>query len=167
MKTLIVFSSSHGTSAKAALFLRNHIAGDVVVLNLKRTKLFSDVDIFDAVIIGGSIHTGSIQREIKKFMKENQDVLKRKTLGLFLCCIREGDIALKQFDNAYNKELRESAAATGIFGGEYLISKMNLFERLFVKSVSGVVTDTSNLDIESMNHFAETFNQQNKSMSVF
>jgi menaquinone-dependent protoporphyrinogen oxidase len=159
MKSLIVFCSSHGTTAKAAHLIRKHLEGDVITINLNRTKLHSDIDIFDAVIIGGSIHAGMIQRKVKKFVKENQEVLRTKQLGLFLCCAHEGELAKEQFENAYPKELRDAAVVTGLFGGEFLISQLNFLEKWMVKQVSGVATDTSKLDYQSIMEFIDRFNQ--------
>lgn len=160
MKTLIVYCSSHGTTTKAALLLKKKLEGDVVVLNLNRAKLQSDVDLFDAVIIGGSIHAGHIQGKIKKFMKENRDVLMKKKIGLFLCCMREGELAKEQFENAYPLDLREIAVATGFFGGEFLVSKMNFFEKQIVKRVSKVTTDTSRINERAIGEFAYLFNSK-------
>jgi menaquinone-dependent protoporphyrinogen oxidase len=166
MKSLIVFCSTHGTTAKAAHLLRKQIEGDVIVINLEKTKLHSDLELFDSVIIGGSIHAGSIQGKIKKFMKENDDVLQRKNLGLFLCCMREGEEAFKQFDNVFPHQLRELAVAKGLFGGEFVFSRMNFFEKIIARSVSGSTDDKSNLDEEAIREFATTFNRSNKFLPV-
>jgi menaquinone-dependent protoporphyrinogen oxidase len=166
MKSLIVFCSTHGTTAKAAHLLRKQIEGDVIVINLEKTKLHSDLELFDSVIIGGSIHAGSIQGKIKKFMKENDDVLQRKNLGLFLCCMREGEEAFKQFDNVFPRRLREAAVAKGLFGGEFVFSRMNFFEKIIARSVSGSTDDKSNLDVEAIREFATIFNRSNKFLPV-
>ncbi|MBS8266553.1 flavodoxin [Mesobacillus boroniphilus] len=166
MKSLIVYCSTHGTTAKATHLLRKQIEGDVIVINLDKTKLHSDLELFDSVVIGGSIHAGSIQGKIKKFMKEHEDVLERKNLGLFLCCMREGQEAHLQFENAFPPNLREAAIAKGLFGGEFVFSKMNFFEKIIAKSVSGETTDLSKLDVGAINEFANTFNRQNKFLLV-
>ena len=166
MKSLIVYCSTHGTTAKAAHLLRKRIEGDVIAINLDKTKLHSDLELFDSVLIGGSIHAGSIQGKIKKFMKEHEDVLRRKKLGLFLCCMREGQEAHTQFENAFPPSLREAAIAKGLFGGEFIFSKMNFFEKIIAKSVSGSTEEISHLDLGSINDFAETVNLNNKYLPV-
>ncbi|RSD26781.1 flavodoxin domain-containing protein [Mesobacillus subterraneus] len=166
MKSLIVYCSTHGTTAKAAHVLRKQIEGDVIAINLDKTKLHSDLELFDSVIVGGSIHAGSIQAKIKKFIKENEEVLKRKNLGLFLCCMREGKEALQQFEHVFPPGIRESAIARGMFGGEFIFSKMNFFEKVIAKSVSGGTTDLSNLDEEAIREFADTFNKNSKYLPV-
>jgi menaquinone-dependent protoporphyrinogen oxidase len=160
MKSLIVYCSSHGTTSKASLLLRKELEGDVVVVNLKRTKLHSDVGLFDTVIIGGSIHAGSIQGKVRKFIKENRDDLMTKNIGLFLCCMREGQEAEQQFDNAFPEALRERAVARGFFGGEFLLSKMNFFEKQIVKRVGGVTEDTCKLNSQAIQEFAQALNRR-------
>lgn len=166
MKSLIVYCSTHGTTAKAAHLLRKKIEGDVIAINLDKSKLHSDLELFDSVVIGGSIHAGSIQGKIKKFMKEHEGLLQRKNLGLFLCCMREGQEAHLQFENAFPPSLRKLAIAKGLFGGEFIISKMNFFEKIIAKSVSGSAEEISHLDLEAINEFAETFNRNNKYVPV-
>ncbi|HAQ07161.1 MAG TPA: flavodoxin [Bacillus bacterium] len=166
MKSLIVFCSKHGTTAKAAHMLRKQIDGDVIVVNLQKTQLHSDLEIFDSVIIGGSIHAGNIQGKVKKFMKDHQEVLLTKNIGLFLCCMKEGKEASEQFESVFPRELRESAIAQGIFGGELIVSKMNFLEKVLIKKVSGVTEDTSNLQMNSISQFAKTFNTNNRNSSV-
>jgi menaquinone-dependent protoporphyrinogen oxidase len=160
MNHLVVYCSSHGTTAKAALFLRKHLNGEVIVLNLNRSKLYSDLDIFDSVIIGGSIHAGSIQGKIKRFLKQHGEVLKGKKLGLFLCCMQEGELAQQQFEHAFPRVLREHATATGIFGGEILFSEFNFIEKQIVKKVTGLTEDASNLDESAMLDFLNSYNRQ-------
>lgn len=99
-------------------------------------------------------------------MKENDDVLQRKNLALFLCCMREGEEAFKQFDNVFPLRLREAAAAKGLFGGEFVFSKMNFFEKIIARSVSGSTDDKSNLDVEAIREFATTFNRSNRFLPV-
>ncbi|WP_042355926.1 flavodoxin domain-containing protein [Bacillus rubiinfantis] len=160
MKTLIVYCSSHGTTEKAVGLLSENIAGDVLAVDLKRDKIFFNLQEYDAVIIGGSIHAGEIQRRIKQFMRKHLEELLDKDVGLFLCCMRDGEIAIEQFNHSFPLELRKNAVALGLFGGEFLVSKMNFFERQVVKKVDGVVTDQSNLDIASIMEFVTRFNSR-------
>jgi menaquinone-dependent protoporphyrinogen oxidase len=166
MKSLIVYCSTHGTTAKAAHLLRKRIEGDVIAINLDKTRLHSDLELFDSVMIGGSIHGGSIQGKVKKFMKEHEDVLQRKNLGLFLCCMREGKEAREQFEAAFPAKLREAAIAKGLFGGEFIFSKMNFFEKIIAKSVSGETEDLSRFDVSAIHEFADAFNRNHKYVPV-
>lgn len=158
MKSLIVYCSSHGTTEKAVEFLKGQLIGEVLSVDLKREHVQLNLLEFDTVIIGGSIHAGSIQRRIKQFMKQHHDELLEKDLGLFLCCMREGDIAIEQFNNAFPQHLRKNSAAMGLFGGEFLFSEMNFLEKQIVRKVVGVTTEQTNLDFESIREFASKIN---------
>ncbi|WHY88432.1 flavodoxin domain-containing protein [Neobacillus novalis] len=158
MKTLIVYCSSHGTTEKAVGLICETLEGEVLTVDLKREKTMFDLRNFDAVIIGGSIHAGQIQRRIKQFIKQNHDELMEKELGLFLCCMRGGELAIEQFNHAFPQELRKNSVAMGLFGGEFLVSKMNFFERQVVKKVDNITADQSMLDIEAIMEFTSKLN---------
>ncbi|MBS4211348.1 flavodoxin domain-containing protein [Neobacillus rhizophilus] len=158
MKTLIVYCSSHGTTEKAVSVLCVNIEGEVLAVDLKRDKILFDLDDYDGVIIGGSIHAGEIQRKIKQFIKQHHDELLEKVVGLFLCCIRDGDIAVEQFNHAFPQDLRKNSVAMGLFGGEFIVSKMNFFERQVVKKVDSVIKDESHLNLNAIMEFALRYN---------
>jgi menaquinone-dependent protoporphyrinogen oxidase len=158
MKTLIVYCSMYGTTEKAAHLVSQGLAGEVLVVDLKSEKNFFNLEDFDSVIIGGSIHIGEIQVTITNFMMENREILLTKNLGLFLCCWHDGFVALDQFVRAFPKEFREKSIGNGIFGGEFPISKMGFIEKQMAEYIAGVTTDTSNLDITSIMSFAKKFN---------
>ncbi|MCD9020689.1 flavodoxin domain-containing protein [Cohnella silvisoli] len=156
MKTLIVFCSTHGACEKAARMVGDLMTGKVDFADLDQVGN-PDPGPYDAVIIGGSIHAGSIQRKVMKFIQSRGDVLSKKKLGLFLCCMYQGDKAIEQFEKAFPLSLREISASCGLFGWEFYFSKMNFLERSMVKMVSGTTQDVSNLDLEAIRNFAAGF----------
>ncbi|MFP7296568.1 flavodoxin domain-containing protein [Neobacillus niacini] len=158
MKTLIAYCSSHGTTEKAVQLLSEWMEGEVLAVDLKRDRITFDVSDYDFVIIGGSIHAGSIQGKIKHFITKHHDELLTKKLGLFLCCWHDGETAIEQFDLAFPEDLRKVSIANGIFGGEFLVSKMNFIERQIVKKVNGITVDTSNLDTTAIMTFVMKIN---------
>ena len=158
MKSLIVYCSSHGTTEKAVRFLCEGLKGEVLAVDLKREKVKYDLRDYDTVIIGGSIHVGNVQRKIKQFISYNLDTLLEKEVGLFLCCMRDGETAIEQFNNAFPQELRKNSAAMGLFGGEFLLSEMNFLEKQIVKKVSGATIDQSNLDYDAIKEFVSKIN---------
>lgn len=159
MKSLIVYCSSHGTTEKAVGLLSEHLEGEVLTVDLKREKTEFNLKDFEVVIIGGSIHAGNIQRKIKQFINRNHDELLLKELGLFLCCMHDGDTAIEQFNHAFPQDLRKNSVAMGLFGGEFLVSKMNFLERQIVKKASGVTEEQSKLDIGAILDFAFKINR--------
>lgn len=156
MKILIAYASSHGTTEKAAKLLNECLEGDVELLNLRKS-LSVDLELYDAVVIGGSIHAGGMQGKVKHFIKKYHDSLLTKKIGLYLCCMFEGDKAKEQFDTAFPKDIRDVAVATGLFGGEFIFAKMNFLERMIVKKVSGVTSDASTFDTALVKDFAYRF----------
>ncbi|HEY2420662.1 MAG TPA: flavodoxin domain-containing protein [Neobacillus sp.] len=162
MTSLIVYCSSHGTTEKAVSILSEILEGEVYSVDLKQESLKMDLSNFDNIIIGGSIHAGNIQRKIKQFIRLYHDELMEKWVGLFLCCMKEGDSAIEQFNNAFPVELRKNSVALGLFGGEFLFSKMNYIEKQIVKKVTGVSTEQSNLDVEAIKLFASKVNNNMK-----
>lgn len=157
MKTAIIFSSAHGTTEKASQLLKNHLKGEVDVINLKESSNLSLKD-YNSVILGSSIYAGSVKSKLKQFIKQNQSNLVTKKIGLFLCCMYEGDKAAKQFETAYPEELKALSVSNGLFGGEFILSNLNFFERKIIKMIDGVTTDVSKLDVQKIQKFADQFN---------
>ena len=157
MKTAIIFSSSHGTTQKAAQMLRKQLKGDVDIIDLKKCPNQSLKD-YNSVILGSSIYAGSVKSRLKQFIKQNQNELLTKKIGLFLCCMYEGDKATKQFETAYPEELRNQSVAKGLFGGEFIMSNLNFIERKLIKMIDGVTTDVFKINAKEIEVFAAKFN---------
>lgn len=158
MRSLIVYCSSHGTTEKAVHLVAKQLKGEVETFNLQDKNKKVDLDTYDIIMVGGSIHAGMIQRKVKKFISDHHDLLLKKQLGLFLCCMYEGEVAKQQFTNSFPADLREHARAEGLFGGEFLISEMNFLEKMIIKKVSGVTAETSNLDFQAIERFSHEIN---------
>ncbi len=156
MKTLIIYASRHGSSEKASKLLKEKLVGNIEIHNIKNKKL-PNLNNFDSIIIGGSIHMGVIQNSIKNFCIKNTEQLTKKYLGIFLCCM-DKEKAQIQFENAYPDDMRNKAFATSLFGGEFKLDKMSWFERSIVKKVVGVTKNVSDIDIGAIDRFAEKFN---------
>lgn len=158
MKIAIIYATQHGCADKCAHTLANEIDTNTALINL---EMSTDVnlDAFGAIILGGSIHAGSINKKVKKFITNYSDILVTKRLGLFLCCLFEGDVALKQFQDAYPEELRNKAVAHGLFGGELDFDKMNVFEKAIVKKVAKIESSTSKINYANIKEFANKFTE--------
>lgn len=144
MKTAIVYASSHGTTEKVAYLIREKLDSSTVeIFNLKnKPKL--DLSNYENIIIGGSIHAGSIQSEVKKFIKEHTVSLMEKRVALFLCCMNEPE-EREEFNTNFPELLRNHSVYNAIVGGEYIFEKMNFIERFLVRKISGVSVNTSKL----------------------
>jgi len=153
MKTLIIYTSSHGCTEKAVKELSRKLSGEIASMDLKHhpsPPLFE----FDRIIIGGSIHAGQIQKRIRDFCSANREQLKSKEIGLFICCMYEAEIAREEIKNAFPEELHQMAKTEAIFGGEYNFDEMNFIEKMLVKKIAKVRESVSNLDHDSIDRFA-------------
>ena len=157
MKILIIYASRHGSTEKAVNSLEEKITHQTVIVNLKKEPV-PDMDSFDAVIIGGSIHAGQLQKKVKKYCTDNIDKLLKKDLGLFICHMEEGDKAKKELADVYPEELLKHAKVTGLFGGEFNFEKMNFLERMIIKKISGLKESVSKINYETIQQFANRFN---------
>lgn len=156
MGILILYMTSHGCAEKAAKTLKEMLNDEVVLINLKRDSE-PDLAAYDTMIIGGSIHAGRIQGRIKKFCERNASLLLDKKLGLFLCCMEEGEKAQKQFEDAFSAELRDHATAMGLFGGEFNFERMNFLEKKIVKKVAKVSESVFKINKKAIDKFASAF----------
>jgi menaquinone-dependent protoporphyrinogen oxidase len=154
MKTLIVYATRHGAAEKCAGLLADRLGGDVDVFDLKKVPTV-DLSGYDAVVVGGSIHAGRVQSRVKKFCEAHADALLKKKLGLFICCMEEGDKAWKQFHEAFPARLVDQAAAKGLFGGAFDFDRMNWFEKTIIGKIAGVKESVCKINEPAVAEFAD------------
>ncbi|WP_027624546.1 flavodoxin domain-containing protein [Clostridium lundense] len=157
MKTLIVYGSKHGCVEKCSKDLKNKLHGEVVIADIKKGNV-PDINLFDNIIIGGSVYVGKIQKEITKFCSQNINKLKEKKIGLFICGMIDEEKGKEELNNVFTEELLSNAVAKGYFGGEVIFSKMNFFERFIIKKLCKTDKDMSNILYENINKFAQMMN---------
>lgn len=144
MKNLIVYCSAHGTVEKISQYICDSIS-ETEMVDLKDQNI-SKLEHYDMVIIGASIHMGTLNRNMRNFLNRNEEILLNKRIGIFLCCMHEDMQAQLQFESCFSEALRQHATATALPGGELQFSKMNFLQRAIVKKVSGTDKDQSNLN---------------------
>ena len=153
MKTLISYASNHGCTEQAAKELKQIIGEGTILVNLKKEKK-PDISDYGRVIIGGSIHAGQIQKRVTDFCAQNLGQLKEKEIGLFICCMHEGEVAQEQLKKAFPEGLHQVAKAEAVFGGAFDLERMKFLEKLVVKKVAKVTESVSNINHEEISHFA-------------
>ena len=145
MKTAIVYASKHGTTEEVARKIQKGLGEDQAQLyNLKKNKHF-DLSSFEQVVVGGSIHAGSIQKNVSKFLDQHRPELLKRRLGLFLCCMYEQK-AEDEFNAVFPEVLRNHAISGKIVGGAFRFDKMNFIEKALVKKIAGVNDSVSKID---------------------
>lgn len=127
MKTLIVYGSTYGYARECAQRLAQALGGEVTAADADKERI-PDISGFDAVIAGGSVYMGQVQKGVKKFCEDNAAELSGKRLGLFLCCGLPENFE-QNAKNIFPEALREKAAAIECFGGELRTEKMKFMHR--------------------------------------
>lgn len=162
MKSLILFGSKYGTTESSANKLKGYLKGEVEIIDIKKSNNIS-LDKYDKIIIGSSVYAGMINKDIKSFIENNKAKLINKNFGLFTCCMSDGDKVNEQFNQNLPGEILAAAKAKENFGGEFIFSKMNFFEKLIIKMISkkdpslGKVdgkSDISKINEEAIKRFA-------------
>lgn len=158
MKTAIIYTSKHGTTAKVAQMLAERLTGNQVsIIDLKKEQ-HPDIRSFDGIILGTSIYASALSKTMRRFCNENIEVWKRKRLALFVCGM-EPDSAKQQQElaNAYPQELYEYAVSTCFAGGEFLFEKMNFFERAIIKRIAKTDKSVSSIKEDEIVRFVTEF----------
>jgi menaquinone-dependent protoporphyrinogen oxidase len=137
MKTAIIYTSKHGTTAKVAQMIAERLAGNQVsIIDLKNDK-HPDVNSFDGIILGTSIYASASSKTMQRFCKDSVETLKQKRLALFVCGMEPDKVKQQQeLANACPQELYEHAVSECFAGGEFLFEKMNFFERVVIKRIA-------------------------------
>lgn len=155
MNILIIYMSSHGCTERVASLIADKLQNHIISLHNLKEKMLPHLAPYDAVIIGGSIHAGEIQTKLKNYCKKNVDLLMQKKVGLYLCCMEKGEIAKKQFENAFPEKLRKNAIAKALMGGEFAFEKMNFFEKSIVKKFAHIEETVSEIKYSVIDEFVE------------
>ena len=155
MKTLIIYSTKHGTAEKAANILKSKLTGEVHIVNIMLEPVTA-LQEYDNIILGGSIYIGKIQKKLSSFVNTNLSLLLEKRIGLFICAAEE-DEALKEKELmvAFPTTLFDHAIAKEVFGYQLDMDKLNFFEKLIMSKVKGLKTSIHKISEEKICNFAE------------
>jgi menaquinone-dependent protoporphyrinogen oxidase len=93
-RILVVYSSTHGQTAKIAARIAAALEHDGATVDLHRlasTKLRPTPLDYDAVIVGGSIHAGHHQRVLVDWVKLHRTGLDMRPSAFFTVCLTAAD----------------------------------------------------------------------------
>lgn len=161
--TLIVYASRHGNVEKCAREIFNLLDGKVDICNLNERESFPDASTYDSVIIGGSIYQGKIQESVSSFCDANLNILTKKRVGLFICCLYSDERAQKELQEAFPPELLNTALISDYFGGEIDKSRLSFLERIITAQMTESGKLVSSISHEKIRKFAEKMNPPNVS----
>ena len=157
MSILIAYRSKYGYTERCCRELARLITAESVVVDLATHRVPALAG-FDAVLIGGSIYGGKTQREVGAFCDRQARALRATRVGLFICCLYEGDHAREQLRSAFPEWLTAHAFATGFFGGEIRSGSLTLLDRLLVRAVSPLSGDVSRPKPQEIQAMADAVN---------
>ncbi|MEZ5070912.1 MAG: flavodoxin domain-containing protein [Bacteroidales bacterium] len=152
MKTLIAYSTTLGCTEQCATKLKEGLGNGVEMVRISRRRRFH-LDPYDIIIIGGSIHEGMIQRSVFQFCEGNLETLLKKQVGLFVCCMDPDADEKELIQRAFPDRLVEHALASGFFGGELNIKKMNLLQKIMTRKAARLAKEPE-IDFDRILAFA-------------
>jgi menaquinone-dependent protoporphyrinogen oxidase len=153
LRTLIAYRTKYGTAAACARILLEKIGGDTVLADLADAR---DVNVreYDVVLVGGSIYGGKVQRTVVSFCERNRAALLQRNVGVFLCCLYQGEDALMQLQSAFPDWLLAHAFARALPGGEIHYNRLTLLDRLLVRGLKRPPGDLSRLKPTALDELA-------------
>lgn len=156
MNILISYSTKNGCTEKCSIKLAEYLKVHTVHLHKLGSKEGIRINDHDAVIIGGSIRIGQINKEVKRYCQKNLEELIQKRIGLFICCMNGFELATEYFRNAFPDELQKHAIAKGYFGGELNFEEMSFIERSIMKEIINIDKNVSIINEDNIVEFART-----------
>ena len=135
MNTLIAYSTTLGCTEQCASKLKDDLGNGVEMVRISRRRRYN-LEQYETIIIGGSIHEGMIQRSVYKFCENNLEVLLELQVGLFVCCMDPDANEQELIDRAFPEKLVKHALSSGFFGGELNIKKMNLLQKIMTRKAA-------------------------------
>lgn len=171
---LVCYGTGEGQTAKVAERVADELDSlghDATTVNVKEIDPDLDLDDYDAVLVGASIHAGRHQKAVRKWVSANRDALARKPTGFFQVSLSSADAENEESAAEAAGYVDEFVEATGwrpdrigLFGGALRFSEYGFLMRAmmrFIAKRSYPEADTSSdvefTDWESVEAFADEF----------
>lgn len=130
MKTIIVYASHYGYTEELVNKMIKESNDTFDSFNIVSNHSL-DLKQYDNVILGSCIYIGLIDKEMKKFIHNNQALLLEKNLGIFLACAFEDQFESHLLNN-FPIELINHSMFTLNLGGKLQKDKLSLAHKLLV-----------------------------------
>lgn len=157
MKTLIIYTSKHGSTEKIAQYIKEKLQGDSVNLLKSECPPLSD---YDSIVIGGSIYYKAIDPKLTECIEANISTLLNKQLSLFLVCLMSEESAAEQFNNNFDPDILNHSSADGFFGGVLEPTELNPIEKLVTSFAFKNVNVHDQLFFDEADKFVEAIKAQ-------
>ncbi len=157
MKTAIVYFSKTGSAAECARELYR-LLPDSRLVNLAVDKC--NISSYDNIILGSGIRYGKISAELKKYISENELEIRKKNIGLYVCCLDKARSSA-YIEKNFPPLLVKKAVVSDGFGAKINLDEIKGIEKIIAKSaVKKVVASTGkspSLDHSAIFEFARRF----------
>jgi menaquinone-dependent protoporphyrinogen oxidase len=107
--------------------IAGELRGDNTEVDVRRAKEVRDLDPYDGVVVGASVHMGRLIGEVTSFLKRHQRVLARLSAAYFIVCLAESEDTSenRQRVAGYMQKMRDTAPLvspleTKVFAGAVL-----------------------------------------------
>lgn len=159
--TAIIFESKYGTTAKVAQIIASAMTvPSPDIINLRTDTLPRPIEDYDLIILGTSIYGRKPLSAIRAFSEKNAEILLNKQLAIFVCgMIPSEEQQMQELSAAFPTALGQHACAQAFVGGEFDFSRMNFFERMVVKYIAKTNQNTSAIQTERIELFADQINR--------
>ena len=133
-KSLILFQSSHGNTEKILKSIAEDAKADVDLAPLKKFDT-SKLDEYERIALGGSIHAGKIQKNVKAFAEKHAGALKKKPLALFVGCLDRENYG-NYIEASFPESLTAHAELKTSIGGDVVMEKLPGIMRMLMKKIT-------------------------------
>lgn len=170
---VVLYGTGEGQTAKVADRIAEVLADrghDVDSYDLAHLPSSVDLDAYDAVLVGGSIHAGSHDPGVVTFVESNRAALDARPSAFFQVCLTAAmdDDEHRAEARAYVDDLTAATGWTpdhvGVFAGALRYSEYGFLKRQLMRAIAGRTTgdtDTSRdheyTDFEAVAAFADAF----------
>ena len=137
-KILVAYASKAGSTIEIANHIAENIAESGNTVDVLPVNKVEDLTAYQAVILGSAIRIGAVLPEISKFVETNKEILRTKSLSFCsLYDVKEDTEENRKTVSDYLEPIRNVVQPTseGQFAGVMDLTKLNLIERLMMKSM--------------------------------
>lgn len=154
METLILYATRYGSVRETAEMIAQGLSGGAALHDLKQADV-PPLDAYGAVILGGSIYIGRIQKELTDFIRRNHKALLAKKLGLYICAgLPDAAAREKELMSVFPAALEEHAAARGVLGYRMDFGRMRAADRLIMRLVGAGPQSSCEFFMPEIDRFA-------------
>ena len=147
MRVLVIVASKHGSTAEIAAALGEGLAGRGIVAAVNDAADVSDIEAYDAVVLGSAVYAGRWMKSIRELVELRHEELAARPVWLF----SSGPVGEPLRPTEDPVDVATIASAIGarghrVFPGKLDKSKLSLAEKALVMSLHVAEGDFRNWD---------------------